>query len=67
MMTRLLSYFVRRSQKQYLDHLSSKKDETSLERAALNNDSKVCDFKLQLLDNALTLHESLDGTELSKI
>ena len=67
MMTRLLGYFVRRSQKQYLDHLSSKKDETSLERAALNNDSKVCDFKLQLLDNALTLHESLDGTELSKI
>lgn len=67
MTQRLLRYFVRCSQKQYLDHLRSKKDETSLERETSIHNSKVCDFKLELLDNALTLHASLKGLEVDKI
>ena len=67
MMKRLLSYFVRCAQKQYLDHLRSKKNETSLERETSIHNSKVCDFKLELLDNALTLHASLNRLEVDKI
>jgi hypothetical protein len=59
---RLLKYFVRLAQKQYLDHLESKRQDISFEKEEESN-SKVRTFKLKLLSKALTLHQSFDKAD----
>ena len=55
---RLVKHFVRQAQKQYLDHLDSKRADISFEKEEESNSKMRC-FKLKLLDKALTLHHSL--------
>ena len=52
---RLLSYFIRAVQTQYLEHLTEKRNKVSVEWSTATIMNKVCDFKLKLLDQAMTL------------
>ena len=54
---RLLRYFIHQAQKQYLDHLSSKRQDVNYEKESPAN-TKLRTFKLKLLGRALTLHQT---------